>query len=170
MKKVAIITGVTSFLGMSTAIDLINKGFLVFGILRSESQKKHLVSNISGLNIIELDIDKITQDEFVNSKHKLVKRFDDCDISFIHFGWGSTLDRSNFNIQMLNIDYSLKALEIAKMLKADRFIFAGSQAEMSESAYGLAKKEFSNIAIKSLKDSRMRFIHFRMARYWRAEI
>ena len=33
MKKVAVITGVTSFLGKSTAKYLLSKGFVVFGIV-----------------------------------------------------------------------------------------------------------------------------------------
>ena len=166
MKKIAIITGVTSFLGSSTAEYLIKKGFLVFGIVRPDSQNKEKIKCISGLVIIELDIDKISNLDFAELKNKLsnedTDNFTNHDITFIHFGWGATLDRANFNAQMLNVDYSLKALEIAKILKADRFIFAGSQAEMSESAYGMAKKQFANISMKLVKDSKMDFIHFRI--------
>ena len=166
MEKVAIITGITSFLGRSTAIDLIKKGFLVFGISRNASTNIGKVSGISDLNIIQLDIDKINELDFANLKkwldNETLLSFESHDITFIHFGWGATLDRSNFALQMLNVDYSMKALEIAKILNADRFIFAGSQAEKSYSAYGMAKKLFANSALETLKDSKMDFIHLRI--------
>ena len=83
-------------------------------------------------------------------------------ITFIHLGWGGTLDRNNFMKQMLNVDMSMKVLEFAKVIGVNRFIFAGSQAEMSESAYGMAKKQFASYAEKYLQDSDMKFIHLRI--------
>ena len=168
MKRVAIITGITSFLGKELAKYLISKKFLVFGITRPNSNRKSQLSEIKGLNVIELDFERIEYkniDDYPNTDGK--KFIEDiiskkCDITFIHFAWDGTTDRENFARQMLNIDDSMKVLSLAKLLKAKRFIFAGSQAEMSESAYGLAKKQFSDVASSYLKNDSMKFIHLRI--------
>ena len=175
MKKIAIITGVTSFLGKSTARYLLSKGFIVFGIIRPDSQNKHKLDDVDGLKLIELDfndsgfsaeLDKYTEDEIARNDD-LQKIFQNIksksnDITFIHFGWGFTLDRNNFMAQMLNVDYSMKVLEFAMLLNAKRFIFAGSQAEKSESAYGMAKKKFAMQALKRIEGKDIDFIHFRI--------
>ncbi len=181
-KKVAIITGVTSFLGKSTAKYLLEKGFIVFGIVRSNSDISKLSNlkynndeslNASNFHIINLDFNSLSSNDFKNFSDdsidnqqniKLINEIKDlnADISVIHFAWGATLDRTNFAKQMMNIDMSLKVLEFAKILGANRFIFAGSQAEMSESAYGMAKKQFANLATSDFKNSKMKFIHFRI--------
>lgn len=147
---------------------LLSKGFVVFGIVRPESDKLNLVQDIKGLNIIKLDFDKVRSSDFlcVNDL-ELSKLIDETkeknyDISLLHFGWGATLDRNNFMKQMINVDMSIKVLEFAKVLGATRFIFAGSQAEMSESPYGMAKKQFAAFTEDNLKDSDMRFIHLRI--------
>lgn len=167
-KKIAIITGVTSFLGRSIAKFLLSKGFVVFGIVRPDSEKINLIEDIDGLKIIKLDFDKVNFNDFlcVNdldlSKNLSDLKEKNYDITFLHFGWGSTLDRSNFMKQMLNVDMSMKVLEFAKVIGSKRFIFAGSQAEMSESAYGLAKKQFATCAEEKIKNSNMNFIHLRI--------
>lgn len=164
--KIAIITGVTSFLGRSTAKYLLSKGFVVFGIVRPGSEKIDLLSEIDGIKIVKLDFDNVKSSDFLcindlelsNDLKELKEK--NLDITFLHFGWGATLDRSNFMKQMLNVDMSTKAFEFAKVLGAKRFIFAGSQAEMSESPYGVAKKQFATIAENDLSD--MQFIHLRI--------
>ena len=175
-KKVAIITGVTSFLGRSTAKYLLEKGFIVFGIVRPDSdisKLSNLKSNNDEYLSVKLDFNSLSSNNFLNisnnsidnqQSNQLINNIKDlkADISLIHFAWGSTLDRSNFEKQMMNIDMSSKVLEFAKIIGAKRFIFAGSQAELSESAYGMAKKEFSNMAISDLKNNVMKFIHFRI--------
>lgn len=172
-KKVAIITGVTSFLGRSTAKYLLEKGFIVFGIVRPDSDTKDLSLIPSNFYIIRLDFNLLSSNDFIDFSDnsidnqqniKLINDIKDlkADITFIHFAWGATLDRTNFAKQMMNIDMSSKALEFAKIIGANRFIFAGSQAEMSESAYGMAKKQFASIAHADLKNGNMKFIHFRI--------
>ena len=181
-KKVAIITGVTSFLGRSTAKFLLEKGFIVFGIVRHNLDVRKLsnfginsskYNEFSDFNIIKLDFNKLSSNDFINISNQRSANVDTIetinkirklklDITIIHFAWGATLDRSNFAEQMMNIDMSLKVLEFAKILNANRFIFAGSQAELSESAYGMAKKQFASTAISELKNSIMQFIHFRI--------
>lgn len=165
-KRIAIITGITSFLGRSMAKKLLSKNFCVFGIVRPESNNVEKLKNIKGLKLIYLDFDKLSLDDFdtfndescyISNIKKYAK-----DITIFHFAWGSTLDRNNFAMQMLNIDMSKKILKFAKLISANNFIFAGSQAELSDSAYGMAKKQFADFATYDLKDSDMQFIHLRI--------
>ena len=167
-KNVAIISGVTSFLGKSMAKYLLSKNFIVFGIVRPSSKSIDEIKKINGINIIKIDFDKVKNSDFnFDNDSETLKHIDlikssNLDITFLHFGWGNTLDRQNFMAQMLNVDYSMKMLEFAKTIDAKRFIFAGSQAELSESAYGMAKKKFADMATYSLKNSDMQFIHMRI--------
>lgn len=158
-KKIAIITGVTSFLGRSTAKRLLASGFIVYGIVRPSSTRMKGLRAINGLRLIKLDFDKLSISDF--SKVAPIDAMGH-DITLIHFAWGATLDRDNFIAQTSNVEYSKKVLAFAKIVKAKRFIFAGSQAEMSHSAYGVAKKEFADVATKILSDSRVDFIHMRI--------
>ena len=73
MRNVAIITGITSFLGKSTAKYLLSKGFVVFGILRPESKRKYAVNDIVGLKTIEMDFEKLSSKDFENAKNVLNK-------------------------------------------------------------------------------------------------
>ena len=164
MRKVAIITGVTSFLGSSVAKKLLSKDFIVFGVVRPNSKNISKLTHIEGLKIIEIDFENLKTDDFKNVDRLNIDKIknENVDITFLHFGWGHTLDRLNFAMQMLNIDYSMKVLEFAKMLNAKRFIFAGSQGELSDSPYGMAKKQFSERATRDLKNNLMQFIHLRI--------
>ena len=167
MKKVAIITGVNSFLGRNVANNLINNNFKVIGILRPESNIKK-IRDIKGLDTITIDFNKINLSDFndieyeYRIKEKLDKIYEEnCEFYFLHFGWGSTLNRSDFNTQMLNVDYSKKVYNIARLLKAKKFIFAGSQAEKTNTtAYGMAKNSFANWAKEQNDD--INFIHMRI--------
>ena len=150
---------------------LLQKGFIVFGIVRPESNNIKNAEKIENLKLIELNFDNLSSNDFINildeNNKKSIDVVDDikklnADISFIHFAWGATLDRNNFAEQMMNIDMSSKVLEFAKIIGAKRFIFAGSQAELSDTAYGMAKKQFASVASTELKNCKMKFIHFRI--------
>ena len=167
MKKVAIITGVNSFLGRNVAKNLIKNNYKVIGILRPDSNKK-LIIDINGLDTITIDFNNINLSDFedIEYEYRIKEKLDkiyneDCEFNFIHFGWGNTLNRNDFNSQLLNVDYSKKVYNIAKLLKAKKFIFAGSQAEKSNTTpYGIAKNSFATWA-KDQNDG-LSFIHMRI--------
>lgn len=164
-KKIAIITGVSSFLGRSVAKKLINNGYIVFGIIRENSKRNRGLKEIKGLNLICLDYDKITlrDIEYVPYTKAIDNinaiRNNENDITFIHFAWGATLDRKDLKLQKQNVDMSIKVLEFARVLNVNRFIFAGSQAEYGKTAYGSCKKEFADYA---LSKNYFNFIHLRI--------
>ena len=62
MKKVALITGASSGIGYDTAIELKEKGFIVYGAARRLDRLNKLKEK--DINIIELDV---TKDESMSS-------------------------------------------------------------------------------------------------------
>lgn len=118
MKK-AVITGAAGFAGYSTTIELLNRGYEVFAILRPGSEHNARLMSIGGdLHLIELDcseFDKIF--DMVDTQ---------CDIIY-HLAWFG--GRDDFNVQKNNVDYCLMALESASSLGCKRFVGIGSQAE-----------------------------------------
>ena len=167
MKKVAIITGVTSFLGRNVAKNLIKNKYKVIGILRPESNKK-CIRDIKGLDTITIDFNKINLSDFsdIEYEYRIKEKLKviygkNIEFYILHFGWGSTSNRKDFNSQMLNVDYSKKVYYISKLLNAKKFIFAGSQAEKSNTtAYGMAKNSFANW-VREQNDN-IDFIHMRI--------
>lgn len=168
MEKVVIITGVTSFLGSSVARYLIFCGYNVFGITRPESKNLKKVKNIKGLKLIRINFENKKISDLIDiSDKKIIElvdniRLKNLDISFIHFGWGNSFDRLNMSEQIKHLDYSRKVYEFAKLMGVSRFIFAGSQAEYSDSPYGICKNEFANYIEKDKSVDKPKFIHLRI--------
>lgn len=168
MEKVVIITGVTSFLGSSVASHLISCGYKVFGIIRPESKNLKKVKNIKGLKLIKINFENKKISDLIDiSDKKIIELVDNIrlknpDISLIHFGWGNSYDRLNMSEQLKHLDYSRKVYEFAKLMGVSRFIFAGSQAEYSDSPYGICKNEFANYIEKDNSIDKPKFIHLRI--------
>ena len=118
MKKV-VITGAAGFAGYSTTIELLNRGYEVYAVLRPGSvHNDRLFRCNTHLHCIELDCS-----EFKNIAHHIDCK---CDY-FYHLAWFG--GRDDFHAQLFNIEHTLKALESASELCCDRFIGIGSQAE-----------------------------------------
>lgn len=168
MEKVVIITGVTSFLGSSVARYLVSCGYIVFGIVRPESKNLKKIENIKSLKLIKINFEKMKISDLIYIKDKKIIeileniRLKNSDISLIHFGWGNSFDRQNMSEQLKHIDYSRKVYEFAKLMGVSRFIFAGSQAEYSDSPYGICKKEFANYIEKDKSIDKPKFVHLRI--------
>ena len=99
--------------------------------------------------------------------------------AWIHFAWDGvgSVGRSDTNIQIENIQNAKKAYLYAKLLGAQKFLFAGSQAEYGSgnhrvplpvSPYGKAKLSFGRWATEQsllseiYDDAPMQFIHMRI--------
>ena len=168
MKKY-IITGVTSFLGSNLARQLICDRNDVFGIVRPSSKNTAVADSIPDLRVIKVDFDACDDDRILCEE---IKSGGVSDIDeWIHFSWdGIGSDgRNNSKIQERNIINAKKAFRAAKMLKAKRFVFSGSQAEYGDgtkdkpnpkSQYGIAKLKFGEWA--SMQETEMEFAHLRI--------
>lgn len=166
MNKI-VITGATSFLGRNLTQALLKKGYEVYVFIRKTSNNPLKIKNeklkyIYGtLDEIEIILDHIKQ----------------ADI-FIHFAWAGSgaVGRNTEDIQMSNINYSMRALEVSIKLNCKKFIFPGSQAEYGKinglitekakcnplSFYGKAKLSFSKKAHIMCENKSINFIHLRI--------
>lgn len=163
-KPVIIITGITSFLGSEVAKFLIKKEYNVIGITYPNSKSLYRIENMKKLNIITIDFDKIDinsiSKKYVNDKY--LKIINKNDFIFLHFGWADTNNRNDYNLQIKNLLYSKKVLLFSSIINTKKFIFAGSQAEKSNSKYGMVKREFANYAKKFFSNTKTKFIHLRI--------
>ncbi len=163
-----VMTGATSFLGRNVLQKLLEKGNEVYALVRPQSKNLSLLSEHSKLHLIYGSMENIA-----DIKERIAQAS-----SFLHFAWDGSGNqgRADHEIQMRNIEYSLKALELAHDLHCKKFIFSGSQAEYGKkreriteemecspiSEYGIAKLNFSREAEKYCNNKEIKFIHLRI--------
>ena len=151
--KVAI-TGATSMIGVAIINECISKGDQVYAIVRKNSKRLHRLPQSDLVYIIECELENLDQ---IGSMHL------ECDV-FYHMAWIGTdkENRDNPVIQQKNIEYTLKAVELAHCMGCRKFIGAGSQAEYGpvqgvisqttvpnpQIAYGMAKLSASLLSKK----------------------
>lgn len=122
MKK-AIVTGATGFIGTILVENLCRKGIEVIAVIRKSSVNKNKLIPRNNLNIIECDMSDI----FNLSKYTQTK---DVDV-FFHLAWeGSAGEgRADYNVQLLNIEYTINALKVANSICCKKFVGVGSLME-----------------------------------------
>lgn len=85
MKKVALITGASSGIGYETALELKDRGFIVYGAARRVDRLKVLEEK--EINIIELDVTK--EESMKNCVSEILKREGRIDVLVNNAGYGS---------------------------------------------------------------------------------
>ena len=159
-----LISGITSFLGISTGKALLKKGHEVYGILRPESRNKERLKGEKGIQLLSLNMESFLLWE----KENLTELHFD---TVLHFAWDGvgSLGRSDVATQEKNLSMSKAFFSWAKAQGVKRFFFAGSQAEMGRgtreeplpaSPYGEKKLAFSEYGLKN--HGEMEFIDLRI--------
>ena len=183
-----LITGVTSFLGVYTAKQLLSEGYEVIGAVRPDSKNQDVleergITEEPKYQTVYMDFDQLPEAE-LGEEHFvefLERNENDEPIidAWVHFAWDGigSAGRENTDIQIQNIENAKKAYIMAKVLGAQKFIFAGSQAEYGDgnhrsprpiSPYGKAKRAFGRWAteqslLSQMYDERpMQFLHTRI--------
>ena len=182
-----LISGITSFLGISTGKALLKKGHEVYGILRPESRNKERLKGEKGMQLLSLNMESFLlwekehgreeESNITRDSHAIAKgislpslaelHFD----TVLHFAWDGvgSLGRSDLATQEKNLAMSKAFFSWAKAHGVKRFFFAGSQAEMGRgtreeplpaSPYGEMKLAFSEYGLKNHGD--MEFIDLRI--------
>ena len=182
-----LISGITSFLGISTGKALLKKGHEVYGILRPESRNKERLKGEKGMQLLSLNMESFLlwekehgreeESNITRDSHAIAKgislpslaelHFD----TVLHFAWDGvgSLGRSDLATQEKNLAMSKAFFSWAKAHGVKRFFFAGSQAEMGRgtreeplpaSPYGEKKLAFSAYGLKHHGD--MEFIDLRI--------
>lgn len=142
-----IISGSTSMLGVALIKECIKHKTRVYALIKPNSIHRTRLPISELVEPIECDLS-----ELLKLKDLVTDR--DFD-AFYHFGWQATSKDGRYNpdLQNKNIDYTLDAVGVAKIMGCKAFIGAGSQAEYGrsneklspespchpETAYGIAK-------------------------------
>lgn len=163
--KTALITGATSFLGVSLIDTLVNNKVEVYAVVRPNSDNLNRLKSYN-VNLIELDIANFSE----------LKKLDLPAIdAFYHLAWHGTRGdmRDDKKIQSINFQASIHALQTAISCKCKVFIGAGSQAEYGQisgeipetdqlelpnTQYGKAKLQVYKEAKTILKNNNIRFV------------
>lgn len=170
-----LISGITSFLGISTGKALLKKGHEVYGILRPESRNKERLKGEKGIQLLSLNMESFLLWEKEHGRE--AKSLNPASLSelhfdtVLHFAWDGvgSLGRSDLATQEKNLAMSKAFFSWAKAQGVKRFFFAGSQAEMGRgtredplpaSPYGEKKLAFSEYGLKNHGD--MEFIDLRI--------
>ena len=155
-----LISGITSFLGISTGKALLKKGHEVYGILRPESRNKERLKGEKGMQLLSLNMESfllwekeqgieaeynnstteggITTERNATSENlSPVSPAPFSELHFdavLHFAWDGvgSLGRSDIATQEKNLRMSKAFFSWAKAHGVKRFFFAGSQAEMGK--------------------------------------
>lgn len=170
-----LISGITSFLGISTGKALLKKGHEVYGILRPESRNKERLKGEKGMQLLSLNMESFLLWEKEHGREaKSLTPASLSELHFdtvLHFAWDGvgSLGRSDLATQEKNLAMSKAFFSWAKAYGVKRFFFAGSQAEMGRgtredplpaSPYGEKKLAFSEYGLKNHGD--MEFIDLRI--------
>ena len=156
-----LISGVSSFLGIYTAKELLSQGHQVYGIVRKESKNREKLESLRGLQLISVDMkvfscfaeggefasaEAIRKQEDSFSREAAFLQGDfalasllpkDLD-AIIHFAWDGvgSKGRENPEIQEQNLLMSKGFYQWGLQSGVKYFLFAGSQAE-----YGRGTRE-----------------------------
>ncbi len=84
-RKVALVTGASSVIGFDVAVELKNKGFVVYGATRRVKKLKELESK--GVKTIQLDV--TDEASMVNCVETIVKKEGSVDVLVNNAGYGS---------------------------------------------------------------------------------
>ena len=182
-----LISGITSFLGISTGKALLKKGHEVYGILRPESRNKERLKGEKGMQLLSLNMESFllwekehgreAESNITRDSHAIAKGISLPSLAelhfdvVLHFAWDGvgSLGRSDIATQEKNLAMSKAFFSWAKAHGVKRFFFAGSQAEMGRgtreeplpaSPYGEKKLAFSEYGLKN--HGEMEFIDLRI--------
>lgn len=126
MNKV-IITGANGFIGSALTKELLENGYDVCAVVHNGHMNN--IPNDSRLTIVSID-----SDEMLELRDVIAPGHYDI---FYHFAWkGSTgNDRAAYEIQLMNVKWTLDAVSVANDLGCKRFVGAGTIAEHDVNAY-----------------------------------
>lgn len=140
------ITGATGGVGLALVKELLSAGYKVTVILRPNCRRALRLPKHDDLDTIECNLDQI---DHLQEKHRFLGQYD----IFFHLGWDYSREHNNVDKHMLNLGYTLNAINLAKEIGCSCFVGCGSQAEFGicneridestpvhpETAYGIVK-------------------------------
>lgn len=160
-----IVTGATGEIGLALIDELLLQNNEITALVRPYSKRCGRLPHSEHLHIVECEMSEML--EYVNSG-RLSGSFD----VFYHLGWDYSRDHNHVDKHLLNVRYTLDAIEAAVKLECQCFVGAGSQAEYGrvdgridestpcfpETAYGIAKHCAGRMGELSCSQKGIRFV------------
>lgn len=125
--KSAIVTGANGFVGAWLLRELSQQGVKTYAVVR-DMGKADCIRGTPGVEIVLCDMENIAVlPELVDGEPEV----------FYHLAWsGSTgAARADYALQLQNVKWALDAVDAAKALGSERFVGAGTLAELDVNAY-----------------------------------
>lgn len=160
-----IVTGATGEIGLALIDELLLQNKEITVLVRPNSKRTGRLPHNEHLRVVECGIDNVL--EYVNAG-SLSGSFD----VFYHLGWDYSRVHNHVDKHLLNVRYTLDAIEAAVRLGCQCFVGAGSQAEYGrvdekidestpcfpETAYGIAKHCAGRMGELSCAQKGIRFV------------
>lgn len=117
-----VITGADGFIGSNFIKKLIQDNVEVWAVLYPQSNTKDRIYALKNVHCVETDIAKLSENH---------SKFPNEVDAFYHFAWQgvNAQERDDLNVQLVNIDLCLKAIQFASDIHAKKFILPGSTSE-----------------------------------------
>lgn len=125
----AIVTGASGFIGSALVQELLSAHVEVYAVVRRDSLKKDVLKPVPGLTIIECNMD-----EYYTLRERICTPSIDV---FYHLAWEGSAGplRSDVQIQLNNVKYTVDAVKTAKELHCGCFCGAGSIMEIEAGCF-----------------------------------
>lgn len=122
MKRV-IVTGATGFIGSKLVKELVGNGIEVIVIVRDRKAKEQHLKSLGNIKIVECEM------KCINDLKKYIE-YGSIDV-FLHLAWEGAAGefRSDYVLQLANIEYTINALKTASILGCKKFVGIGSLME-----------------------------------------
>lgn len=122
MKKV-LVTGANGFIGSELLKQLSNNHVEIYAIIKDKNEKIDNIANLQGVNIVYCEMDEIEELPNLISDTQI----DTC----IHLAWAGSFGetRADYTVQLKNIEYALRTVNVIKKMGVKRFVGAGTLAE-----------------------------------------
>jgi len=122
MKK-AIVTGANGFIGSSLLKVMSENGVQIYAIIKDHNELVDHIKDLQGVKIVYCELNDII---------KLPELIPDRDIdTCIHLAWVGSFgdDRADYEMQLSNVKYALKTVDVVASMGVKRFVGAGTLAE-----------------------------------------
>lgn len=163
-----VVTGATSFIGISLCHLLLDNGNIVYAVCRRNSLELSKLSCRNNLKVVYSELETIDS---------IISQIPMAEI-FINLAWAGTkhLERDDIEIHKENINNTLRCIHVAKIIGCYLFVESGSQAEYGfiptliketstcnpESEYGKSKLQVYILGKETCLDLGIKHLHLRI--------
>lgn len=132
--KTAVVTGANGFVGSAVTKELLNHGYTVYAVVRKGKEKDLPKAEQGTLIVVNSSLETI-RDLPSQLQGKNLE-----GSTFYHFAWAGVdvVGRCDPVLQLRNVEWTLKSIEVAHQLGCSRFLMAGSIMEQESVAVSYA--------------------------------